>query len=353
MEVHQMKKLFLILSLLASCGGTGELSKKEPVLPFIVQTTPDDGDGLLDDTPLTIQFSENMNPETLGEDSIIVVDSSSTFSEEEKLADELLKKWKDEELQALKGRFFYDTDKNELIWTPEKIEPATEKISVLIRRTVQSKKHFPILNRLKSKEVAYIFTFSLNSPHNTSFPESDTQGGTADIMTVSPLTDWKSEKTVILTEAVTDPQHDWNDTFGGDKLAFNTNYGSGTISISDEYVELYNLSENVIDMSKWKLLMNDGTDETEFFSNSTAVFNFSKGGNLSHFLPKETLVIGNPKGDMKNSIFIHLLDESDNLVDEVNIPNSDATNFDDESFSRSEENQWIQAPASLLKTEFD
>jgi len=118
---------------------------------------------------------------------------------------------------------------------------------------------------------------------------------------------------------VTDPQQDWNDSVGGDGIPFNATPGTGSATSSDEWVELLNVSNRVLNLTHWQLAMIDTTPVTETLGAGTAVLHFSHGGSLSRFQPGERLIIGNPRGAMNNDVYLQLLDADGNLVDDVEI----------------------------------
>lgn len=174
--------------------------------------------------------------------------------------------------------------------------------------------------------------------------------------TVNILTDESGLDTPILppeknnfyfSEVVTDPQRDWNDSAGGNSLPFDALFGSGTIGTTDEWVEIVNGSSSIANIVGWKLEMQDGTDETYVFAadNITNLF-FSMAGDVLHVSPQELVVIGNPPGDMKNSVQLNLWDDENNLVDELFVEDANANSTDDESFSLDENNDWIMGFSS-------
>ncbi len=151
---------------------------------------------------------------------------------------------------------------------------------------------------------------------------------------------------VHFTEVVTDPQQDWNDSTDGDGIAFNSIPGSGTVGSTDEWIEIKNSRDVSVDLTGWSLAMNDGTDVTDAFSSSTSLFIFSDGGSLTDFQSGESLVIGNPPGDMKNTITLALYDSSNDLVDELNIDDSNADDPSNESYQLLDDDSWTMGEAS-------
>lgn len=145
---------------------------------------------------------------------------------------------------------------------------------------------------------------------------------------------------VHFTEIVTDPQRDWNDSAGGNGVPFDIFYGNGTVGSTDEWIEIKNGSTAPVDISGWRIEMNDGTDETEFFSEPYATLVFSAGGSAVNFNADEFVVIGNPRGDLKNAIALRLVDENESLADSVDIENADATSVSAESWQLTTDGGW-------------
>jgi len=136
---------------------------------------------------------------------------------------------------------------------------------------------------------------------------------------------------IRITEVITDPQHDWNDSSGGNGVPFDAFFGDGTIGSNDEWVELKNISSDVINLKDWMLNFVDGTDEYFLFSEEDASILFSNGGSVSEFESQEMLVVTDIPGDMKNKIELILLDDQQLVVDDVFIEDGNAISAEDES----------------------
>ena len=145
--------------------------------------------------------------------------------------------------------------------------------------------------------------------------------------TLTPThTSTTAPQVILINEVVTDPQQDWNDSSGGDGVAFNATAGNGSITDTDEWIELYNAGTGAIDLTSgtgWVLTITDSSTDTINFLNSTgtAVFVFSNGGSLSNFLAGEYLVIGNPPGTMNNDVYIVLTNSSGTTIDAAELGN--------------------------------
>ncbi len=135
---------------------------------------------------------------------------------------------------------------------------------------------------------------------------------------------------VTLNEIVTKPWQDYN--------------GSGTITDSDEYFELYNASvTETYNLGGWRLELIDTTPESMTLESVVLA-------------PKGFYVIQNPPGAQNNNGRLELYDNSSNLVDAVSYgnwegstaPSGNATGLDDESLSRYPDGSiiWVKAPSS-------
>ncbi|MBX7148028.1 lamin tail domain-containing protein [bacterium] len=152
---------------------------------------------------------------------------------------------------------------------------------------------------------------------------------------------------VKFTEVVTDPQKDWNDSLGGNDILFDEIPGTGTISVSDEYFEIKNFGNEVVNIKNWSVTMVDGTDiNFSFSSPGDAVFFSSMEDDFLSLEANEVLVIGNPAGDFKNTITLTMLDDQGNTVDDVFVEDGNSTDEFDESFSLDDEENWTKTLAS-------
>ena len=133
---------------------------------------------------------------------------------------------------------------------------------------------------------------------------------------------------VRLVEIVADPLHDWN--------------GDGKTTPSDEYVELHNRAPAPIDVTGWRLVLNDTTPTT-----------LELGGTID---PGARRVILNPPGEINNNAHIALLRVDGSAADEVRfgswtgsaLPSADANDELDESLSCVDGNwtRWHATPGA-------
>ncbi len=125
---------------------------------------------------------------------------------------------------------------------------------------------------------------------------------------------------MVINEVVLDPQQDWNDSEGGDGNLFNAVPGTGTVTTSDEWIEIFNASGDTLDLSNWTLEMTDSTPETHVIGggSGTEVF-VPASASVSSFSPGAYLVIGNPIGSNNNDTYFALRNSSGVLVDDLEI----------------------------------
>lgn len=151
----------------------------------------------------------------------------------------------------------------------------------------------------------------------------------------------KLNGTIVINEVVTSPQRDWNDSSGGNGIAFDPIPGTGAVTSTDEFIELYNGSAYALDLRGWSLEMNDGTDEIHFFGGgSTVVEYFSReSSHVGNFESGSYLVVGNPPGNLRNTVHIILRDAHGVERDSVTIgthgvPDGRSTGTHDEAVAR-------------------
>lgn len=151
------------------------------------------------------------------------------------------------------------------------------------------------------------------------------------------------------TEVVNNPLQDWNDTLAGDGVLYNSVPGTGTVSVTDEWIEIYNGTDKAKDITEWSFEMSDGSDLTETFAETEATLVFSNGGSVQNFQPDEFLIIGNPGGDMKNDIDLYLYSETLEMMDYVFIEDEDFSGLEEESYQYDPETkEWGLGESSPL-----
>ena len=171
----------------------------------------------------------------------------------------------------------------------------------------------------------------------------------------------EQEGKILINEVVTNPQHDWNNSSGGSGIPFDPYYGDGSITLSDEYVEIFNGSSRSIDLRGWSLEMIDGTDEYHFFGerpHTTERFT-PESATLGDFKSGAYLVVGNPPGSMRNDVLLILRDAYGFERDRVQLgqgyaPGGQASGPEDEAVARipngrdtgDNAQDWQKAPAT-------
>lgn len=140
---------------------------------------------------------------------------------------------------------------------------------------------------------------------------------------------------IRFTEVVTDPQSDHNESAGGNGVAFDQVPGSGSITSSDEWVELANVGSETFDLTGFSLSFLDSTPSTYVFGTTkTGTLLFSGTGSLTSFAPGDFLLLGNPPGALNNKIDLEFRDQYGTLIDEWSVKDANASGLSDESLSR-------------------
>ena len=180
--------------------------------------------------------------------------------------------------------------------------------------------------------------------NSTEFESEDNQE--TENSNTNSTSDWQR---VFITEVVTDPQQDHNESSGGNDIPFDSQAGSGTIGSTDEYIEIYNGSQQSVDLTDWQIHMNDGSDETLSFLDTSADLIFSKNGSIQNFQDGEILVIGNPEGALNNEIYIELINNIGEIEDAIWIDDANAQDTSDEAYTLDNFGNWEQTEASPLE----
>jgi len=126
---------------------------------------------------------------------------------------------------------------------------------------------------------------------------------------------------VLINEVVTDPS-----AIGMIRAAATPIYSTrssalGSITTSDEWVELYNGGPLSVDLAGWTLAMNDGSNQSHGIGTSAYVTErfSSPTSSLHRFEPGTYLVVGNPVGDMLNEVTLSLQNGSGLEIDQVQL----------------------------------
>lgn len=152
-------------------------------------------------------------------------------------------------------------------------------------------------------------------------------------------TDNSPTGTVLINEVITDPQQDWSTS------GFDGTIGGGAIDSDDDWVELY-IGTSGLNLTKWIIELNDGTDELGSLASGGAfqVTNYvsQTGGSFTDTDAGDYLVLGTmTTGAINQSVTIVVRDAYSNIVDQVEIASGSGTMFtgnatdaDDESVCR-------------------
>ncbi|MFH1598231.1 MAG: lamin tail domain-containing protein [Patescibacteria group bacterium] len=150
--------------------------------------------------------------------------------------------------------------------------------------------------------------------------------------------------TVLISEICTDPQSDWSTN------DFNGTAGDGSVTSSDEYLEIVNVSIQNIDLTGWTIKYEDSQVDVDQIDVSL-VKNETVEGDITQFQPNQYYILGNPVGSMNNDLRVELYDSLGNLIDRVtlgdwddgnledNAPDGNAGSADDEVVARNYNNQ--------------
>ena len=134
---------------------------------------------------------------------------------------------------------------------------------------------------------------------------------------------------IVINEVVVDPQQDWNDSEGGDGVDFNGIPGTGSVTTSDEWIEIYNASNQSFDLTNWTLEMIDTSPEVHVIGSGTGTeILFPATATISNFTPGTYLIIGNPVGSNNNECYFVLKNALGNIIDDVEIGDDPAGDGD-------------------------
>lgn len=145
------------------------------------------------------------------------------------------------------------------------------------------------------------------------------QSATIGAVNLSPYS--SSPGAVVINEIVTSPQQDWSDSAGGNSIAFDATPGTAQPGTDDKWIEFFNQSEGVIDLSGWYLRVWSSATESdvETLGGSASTLVFSSGSSLSAFQPEGYMVIGSPSIPLPDRAYCELVDPSGNVIDEVEL----------------------------------
>jgi Bacterial Ig-like domain len=175
---------------------------------------------------------------------------------------------------------------------------------------------YPTVELISSEIYTVMLTTDITDTSGNGL-DGDCNGSTGPNFTISFTTGLGG---LVINEVVVDPQQDWNDSESGDGVPFNSIPGSGSITTSDEWIEIYNASSQTFNIMNWTLEMVDTTPEVHIIGggSGTEVL-IPPTSTLSQFEPGSYLIIGNPIGSNNNDTFFALKNTQGNIVDDVEI----------------------------------
>lgn len=139
----------------------------------------------------------------------------------------------------------------------------------------------------------------------------------------------------MFTEVVTDPQADHSESAGGNGVLYDATPGTGSVTTSDEYVEIANMGADAVDLTGYSIKFGDTSPSTYVFgTTTTGTLRFSTGSSLTSFAMGGFLVLGNAPGAMNNKIILELFAPGGTVEDRWEILNGNATGLLDESIAR-------------------
>jgi hypothetical protein len=142
-------------------------------------------------------------------------------------------------------------------------------------------------------------------------------------------------ESLLVTEVVTDPQADHSESSGGNGVPFDGSPGDGSVSSTDEFLELFNAGTSTLDLTGYRLDLDDSTPTSYVFgTTSSGALRFSSGSSLEALLAGGFVLVGNPPGAINNAIDVILRDPLGEIVDLLEIEDGKATGPADEAIAR-------------------
>lgn len=338
-------KLILVLTIaITVCTGCGSLSIEksslEDQVPAVTSIVPT---SLLIADEIEIEFSVALDADSLTAQDIMLVAAADFDSLQNDDWSELQDDLEDYSIPLLME--LTDDNRTLLIRPAASLEPGSEyRLIVFPSLRGASQINF---NQSLIGDVSYYSTLLTAAGDPVVVAESDESipvpGSVTESDETTSAETESAEETIestlvfdtnriFISEVVTDPQLDHDDSSGGDGVAFNDFPGDGTVSSTDEFVEISNGTNESVDVSLWSLKMLDGTDVTGVVGDGFTT-HFGNGGSIGNLGSGESLVLGNPSGMINNSVTLELYDETQSLVDSVVIDDANATGESDEAWT--------------------
>lgn len=328
--------------------------------PYVLSVTPEEGSEISDIELVDLYFSRPLLVSTISQDTVFIVSREiyETYPEDEwdGLADDV----RDGTVDVIAGDITLSDDATHVYYAPTEEFPVTGEYLIVALPMITTPDYYP-LDQTVVGEVTRQFqsSFLVSVSQSAITPDeivdtvetsvNESVGVEVAQSEIAPEFDFNR---VLISEVVTDPQQDHAESSGGNGIIFDPIAGSGSIGTTDEYVEIYNGTSESVDLRGWQLTMIDGTDVTQALDDSSWSLFFSDGGTVENFISGEVLVLGNPKGDLKNTIGLDLTDLSGGVVDSIDIEDANATNLEDEAYELDDAGLWEMDEASPGEVEF-
>ncbi|HBF12699.1 MAG TPA: hypothetical protein DDW49_04815 [Deltaproteobacteria bacterium] len=338
-----MKKAMIACLFLSACSASLASKPGSPNSHLqVVAVNPPDGAIISELKEVQVTFSEAIDVQTFNEQSFMMISWQKDLSEisYSQMLDEIKGK------KSIQGTYQCNEDAQTCRFVFLDSLGFGETYSIVVTPRVLSEEHWPLQQK---DEMAPQFVSRLThvGENGTTVKQGNDIQNSPPVL--SPAGSKAGVNEVHFTEVITDPQQDWNDSSGGNGIGFDALVGQGTIGTTDEWIEIKNGRDQALDISLWSLKMNDGTDEEIIFGETGANLVFSLGGSVDFFQPDEFLIVGNPPGDMKNTVSLELVDEEGHIVDGLDVPDANADDLRDESFFFDENFLWKTGRASPLQ----
>jgi hypothetical protein len=131
---------------------------------------------------------------------------------------------------------------------------------------------------------------------------------------------------IVINEVVADPKSDWSDSVTPTPRGepFDDQPGAGIPRWDDQWIELYNPTDEEVNINGWLLAMRDSVPYTLILEPGDTNFKCSGGSSINSFKPDTYCIYGNPSvwgpaAIMEKSIFIQLKDAAGFDIDNVEI----------------------------------
>src|SRR3989339_312661 len=342
--------LIVCLVVFVSCG----LQRREHDLAsekqfYILSVSPTEGSKITGETTISLNFSEPVWETTIARDSLFVITKSQYEVYTNQDWNDLYEAVTDGDVQIIESQMTIADDLRSVHLAINFDQIISDEYVVVALPKIQSQTYYPLNQAgllsgsgLFSAHYLVVVNDDASLSENEVDPDANAPTSYPDVPTTYPESDDTEEESdqitetfdwnrVLITEVVTDPQQDHNDSEGGNGVLFDDEPGSGTVGSTDEYIEIFNGTEESLDVSKWSLNMIDGTDVLQTLDSTLWDTHSSLDDIPLEFLPGELVVFGNPDGAINNTLTLELLDEAGNVVDAVDIEDANADSTENEA----------------------